>query len=208
MPGNAAQPALGGTGIRAYLVGVADSSMSNSPTRLRGKLLLADPSLRGSIFQRSVILLHEHEPEDGAMGLILNHPTGRVVGDLLKSPEFSALAKLPVHLGGPVDSNQLTFSCFWWSPKLGLRWSVRIQPATAARHMRRPGRIVRAFIGYSGWSSGQLEGELLQSSWFPADPGPALLGQAHDQGLWGELLGGISPFHRLLAATPEDPLLN
>lgn len=192
-----------------YLDAVAnDPSMSNAPTPLRGKLLLADPSLRHSIFHKSVIVINEHSHDQGAMGVILNHPTGRVVGDLLHDPIFKPLRQLAVHNGGPVDQDQLTFSSFWWSPKLGLRWAIRISAEDAAKHTRRPGRIVRAFIGYSGWSAGQLENELQHDSWFPVTPQQGLLGQAHDPTLWTSLLGSISPFHRLLAEAPKDPQLN
>ncbi len=177
------------------------------PGKLRGKLLLADPSLRGSIFDRSVILIHDHD-DSGAMGLILNQPTGKKVGDFLSSAEFEAMKTLPVHVGGPVEGNQLTFCSFWWSQQKGLRWSVRISPEQAAEHARRPGRIVRAFIGYSGWSEGQLEGELEGNSWFTVDPKASLLGLSHEPELWKELLGEISPHHRLMAMAPENFYLN
>lgn len=186
----------------------ADPSKSDLPILLEGKLLLSDPSLRDGIFNKSVILLTNHTADDGAFGLILNHPTGKVVGDFLKDEQFSNLRHLPVHTGGPVSQDQLTFSSFWWSRKLGLRWSIRISADEAAEHAKRPGRIVRAFIGYSGWSAGQLEGELRRQSWFPVQPQADLLGSEHDLALWTELLGRVSPFHRILAVAPENPLLN
>ncbi len=182
--------------------------MSDSPIQLQGKLLLADPSLREGIFNRSVILLAEHKSNEGAFGLILNHPTGKTVGDLLAGEDFALLRQLAVHEGGPVAQDQLTFSSFWWSKKLGLRWKLRISAVDAVSHSKRPGRIVRAFIGYSGWSAGQLENELRRSSWITARPHPDLLGLEHDRRLWSELLREISPLHRILAESPEDPSLN
>lgn len=169
---------------------------------------MADPSLREGTFQRSVILLAEHQPTQGAYGLILNHPTGKTVGDMLTGEEFEPLKYLPVHDGGPVAQDELTFTSFWWSRKLGLRWALRISATDAVNHSRRPGRIVRAFLGYSGWSAGQLEGELRRNSWIPARPESTLLGYQHDQGLWAELLRTISPLHRILAEAPDDPSLN
>ncbi|MDA7865828.1 YqgE/AlgH family protein, partial [Akkermansiaceae bacterium] len=77
---------------------------------LRQKLLLADPSLRDGTFNKSVVLLAEHTPAEGAFGLILNQPSGRTVGDLISDPDFLELWQLPVHLGGPVARDQLTFS--------------------------------------------------------------------------------------------------
>lgn len=186
----------------------ADPSKSDVPIALRGRLLIADPSLRDGTFNHSVILLTAHAPDDGAAGLIINHPTGRLVGDFLQGDDFAALRHLPVHQGGPVMTQQMTFSSFWWSKKLGLRWAIRISAKQAAEQARKPGRVVRAFIGYSGWSPGQLENELKRQSWFPVDPRPDLLGQEHDHGLWAALLRGMSPFHRILAEAPEDPFLN
>ena len=96
----------------------------------------------------------------------------------------------------------------WWSPKRGLHWALRISTRQAAEHAHRPGRIVRAFIGYSGWSAGQLENELRHQSWVPAGPQADLLGHDHDRSLWAVLLRRLSPLHRILAEAPKDPLLN
>lgn len=178
------------------------------PIQLKGQLLIADPSLRDGVFDRSVVLLTDHRHDQGASGLVLNHPIGKVVGDLLSSDEFSSLKHLAVHDGGPVAREQLTFSSFWWSRKTGLRWAIRISADQAAEHARKPGRIVRAFIGYSGWSAGQLENELRRSSWFPTGPSPDLLGHEHDRALWADLLRRLSPYHRILAEAPQDPQLN
>lgn len=185
-----------------------DSLPPDLPIQLQGLLLLADPSLRGSTFHRSVILLAEHGAEQGAFGLILNHPTGKMVGDFLPSEDFAPLRLLPVHHGGPVEPSQLTFSAFWWSKKLGLRWSLRISAEDASAHTKKPGHMVRAFIGHSGWSANQLESELRRNSWIVARPQPDLLGHAHDLRLWSELMRQISPLHRILAEAPDDPSLN
>lgn len=185
-----------------------DPSQSDTPILLKGQLLLADPSLRDGTFDRSVVLLAEHLADEGAFGLILNRPTGRVVGDLLEGERFASLRHLAVHSGGPVSQDQLTFSSFWWSRKLGLRWALRISAEDAVKHAHKPGRIVRAFVGYSGWSAGQLEGELRRNAWITAKPRPNLLGQEHDRSLWAEVLRELSPFHRILAMSPDDPFLN
>jgi putative transcriptional regulator len=186
----------------------SDSSTPKTSPELQGSLLLADPSLRDGTFARSVVLLAEHAPMDGAFGLILNQPTGDSVGDILPDDEFIALRQLAVHDGGPVARDQLTFSALWWSPKNGLRWALRISAAEAAVQAQRPGRIVRAFIGYSGWTPGQLENEIQQNSWIHTPPQPDLFGHIHDQSLWAALLGKISPLHRILAEAPDDPTLN
>lgn len=186
----------------------SDTPQPDFSATLQGSLLIADPSLRDGTFDRSVILLTSHALEDGAAGMILNHPTGKVVGDFLHGEEFVSLRHLAVHEGGPVMRDQMTFFSFWWSSKLGLRWSMRMSAQQAAKHAHKPGRIVRAFIGYSGWSPGQLENELKRQSWFHAQPQSQLLGLAHDKSLWTELLRGMSPLHRIIAESPPDPFLN
>lgn len=185
-----------------------NSSTPDLPTKLQGHLLLADPSLRDGIFNRSVVLLAEHDKAQGAFGLILNHPTGKTVGEFLPANEFTALRQLDVFDGGPVSRDQLLFSSFWWSKKQGLKWAVRISAMEAVEHARRPGRIVRAFVGYSGWTPGQLEGEMKRNSWITAWPQADLLGRNHDKQLWSDLMKRISPLHRILAQAPEDPWLN
>lgn len=203
------QSTVGESGRRHYILSVAaDPSNPDRPIQLQGQLLLADPSLREGTFHRSVILLAEHQAEAGAYGLILNHPTGKTVGDFLTGGEFAPLRQLAVHEGGPVARDQLTFSSFWWSKKQGLRWALRISAEDAVAHARRPGRIVRAFVGHSGWSAGQLENELRRSSWIAARPQPDLLGHEHDASLWFGLMRHLSPLHRILAEAPDDPSLN
>jgi putative transcriptional regulator len=180
----------------------------DSPIRLQGKLLLADPSLRDGVFDRSVILLTEHSADDGAFGLILNQPTSRLVGELLTEEIFAPLRHLPVHEGGPVAREQLTFSAFWWSAGKGLRWAIRISAEEAIKHAHQPGTLVRAFVGYSGWSSGQLENEIRRNAWIITNPNSALLGADHDRTLWASLLREMSPYHRILAESPANPFLN
>ncbi len=181
---------------------------SDAPIQLQGKILLADPSLHDGIFDRSVILLADHSAAEGAFGLILNHPTGHSVGDFLKEEAFDPLKNIAVHLGGPVSREHLTFSAFWWTEDARLKWHVRIPVEQAIRRSRQPGTLVRAFVGYSGWTAGQLEGELRRNTWITARPTADLLGQTHDRDLWAGILRSLSPYHRVLAEAPEDPRAN
>jgi len=174
---------------------------------LKGKLLLADPTLRDGTFNKSVILLAEHSVEDGAFGLVLNQPTGQNVGDLLKDPKFSSLADVAVHFGGPVSREHLTFAALMEKDG-SFDFAVRISAEEAMAHVDRPGTVVRAFIGYSGWSKDQLENELDQESWTVVPPEPSLLGFPHDIFLWKELMVAISPFHRILANAPDEVMAN
>lgn len=164
--------------------------------------------MRDPSFRRSVLLICGHEPDEGASGLILNRPVDKVVGDLLKDEAFEPLKNIAVYEGGPVLRDQLMFCSMWWTPKRGLHWAMRISIEEATEHARRPGRIVRAYLGHAGWSTGQLEGEMKHRAWISAEPSRDFLGAGQDIGLWQSLLGNISPLYRILVDAPEDPYLN
>lgn len=169
---------------------------------------MADPSLRDGIFDRAVVFLADHSATEGAFGLILNRPTGHTVGELLPDLQFDPLRHVAVHFGGPVSREQLTFSAFWWNPGKGFRSAVRISAEDAVKRSKQPGTLVRAFVGYSGWSAGQLETELRRNAWIVTRPPGDVLALDHDKALWSQVLRHLSPFHRILAESPDDPFLN
>ncbi|MFD2256669.1 YqgE/AlgH family protein [Luteolibacter algae] len=184
-----------------------DSSASELPICLRRKLLLATPSLGQGIFERSVILLSEHDPDEGAVGIILNHPTDAKLGDLVSDPALSELQDLPVHRGGPLSTDQLGFTAFSWKKnKMDLKSGITAK--TAVDLLKRGDCVVRATVGYSAWSPGQLESEILAKAWFTSKPTADLISLPHDLSLWKNLLRQISPYHHLLSYSPRNPLLN
>ncbi len=183
------------------------SSPDESPIPLEGRLLLADPSLRDGIFDKSVVLLADHNDSDGAFGLILNHPAGQKVGDLLKDDTFSALSNVQVHIGGPVSRGHMTFAAFWEDGDR-FRYATRISAEQAMDHVHQPGTLVRAFVGYTGWTKDQLEDELDQESWVITGVPKLLLGEAHDRNLWKTILKSLSPYHQILSNAPDNILAN
>jgi len=175
---------------------------------LRGSLLLADPSLRDSNFNRAVLLLTEHRHDQGAHGYILNRPLGQTTGELLSAPEFRPLAGVPVFMGGPVSTEQLTFAAFTWKKSSGtLAWTTHLTREDAEARLAK-GDTVRAFVGYSGWAEGQLENEIKQRSWITCKPAAELLRPDNAATLWSDLLKGMGPWYHLLSNMPDDPGLN
>lgn len=185
-----------------------ESKKSQPPTRIKGRLLLADPSRTDGVFDRAVVLVTHHSTGNGAHGVILNQPTDRSVGELLKSPEFEPLRALNVYCGGPVSPTQLTFAAFSWQPSRGLRHQLSLPLEKAIAMAHKPGTLVRAYTGYTGWAAGQLEAELERNAWVLAKPDADLLGCDHDRHLWSHLMRKISPFHRILAAASTRPWCN
>jgi putative transcriptional regulator len=180
----------------------------DTPIHLEGQLLLADPSLRDDTFIKSVIYLVEHNQDDGAYGLILNHPTDQTVGDLLPSDEFQDLKNIRVYIGGPISQEHLTFASFSTAQNNQFRLSPRISAQDAIKHSQQPGTLVRAFAGHSGWTSGQLENELRHNSWITTQPDSKILASEHEKKLWAKLLRSISPYHQVLAEAPDDIFVN
>lgn len=165
-------------------------------------LLIAEPSLGGGVFDRAVIHVSEYSEEDGAIGYILNKPTDHNVGEILTDAMFEPLKNIPVYFGGPVGTDHLVFSVFWWQ-KGNFHYRSRVSAEDATKIKRRPGSLLIAHVGHSSWYEGQLESELSEEAWISTPVSPTTLNWNATQ-LWGELMKEISPYHRLLARTPKD----
>ncbi len=175
---------------------------------LSGSLLLAHPSLREETFKHTVILIASHDSE-GAMGVVLNRPLAKCLGDLNAEFAMGALAKVPLFAGGPVQPSQVIL-CVWrpHPENDGFQLMFGIDPQRAEELMHEHGVHMRAFLGYAGWTGGQLEEELQRDTWVVSPLVADLLEDAPDEQLWRDLLGQIDDEWKLLANEPEDPSLN
>ena len=175
---------------------------------LAGQLLLAHPSLGDANFRRTVILLSAHDGE-GAMGVVLNRPLDRQLGELNTDFAFGALAGVPVYAGGPVSPEQLIIvSWQWLEAESAFQLHFGIEPDKAAELVGLPGVTLRAFLGYAGWGKGQLENEMKHDTWLATTVVGEILGKSDGVGLWRKILGSIDPELKLLADEPDDPTVN
>ncbi|HEX5144717.1 MAG TPA: YqgE/AlgH family protein [Mycobacterium sp.] len=177
-----------------------------------GTLLLANTDLLEPTFRRSVIYVVEHN-DGGTLGVVLNRPSDTAVYNVL--PQWAKLAAKPktMFIGGPVKRDSAL--C------LGLlRVGVEAQGVPGLRHVS--GRLVmvdldtdpdgiepfvegvRIFAGYSGWTIGQLEGEIERDDWIvlSALPTDVLFEQRVD--LWARILRRQPMPLALLATHPVD----
>src|SRR5215468_5237050 len=99
---------------------------------LAGSLLVAHPNMLDPNFRRAVLFVSEHEPNEGALGVIINRPLDRPVTELVSSAPPAGLADVPVFLGGPVGKNQLMFAAFEWQKGAGLRLNHNVAFAEAS----------------------------------------------------------------------------
>src|SRR5204863_8257871 len=133
---------------------------------LAGSLLIAHPNMLDPNFRRAVLFISVHDPEDGALGVILNRPLDKQVADLVNDEPPAGLANVPVFLGGPVGRNQLMFAAFEWQKGAGLKLNhnVAFHEGNEAQGHKNF-LTVCAFIGYAGWGGGHLESEVMQKAW-------------------------------------------
>lgn len=175
---------------------------------LRGSLLIAAPRLLDPNFRRTVVLIADHG-DDGAMGVILNRPSGMTVSDAAPDLEPLVGPDAPIFAGGPVqpssgvvlaevaEADEPIFDDVVLVPGLGELADV-IDGAGS----------IRVFAGYAGWGPGQLEGELEREDWF-TDPARVADVFAEDpEELWGAVLERKGGQFALLARMPDDPSLN
>jgi len=89
-------------------------------------------------FRRTVLFISAHDPEDGAVGVIINRPLDKNVAELVSETPPENLADVPVFFGGPVGNNQLMLAEFEWHKEEGLKlnqhsldgdkWKVSSEP--------------------------------------------------------------------------------
>jgi putative transcriptional regulator len=171
---------------------------------MAGSLLLAHPGMRDPNFRRTVVLLSAHG-DDGAIGLVLNRPMSKQLGELNAEFAASLLAKVPVYQGGPVQTDQLILAA-WQADPLGdgfkLHFGIDVDKAEALQN--EADVQLRAFLGYSGWTKGELK----QNTWVVTPVNPGLVEREEGPGLWRTILSGLSPEWKLMANEPDDPEMN
>ncbi len=178
-----------------------------------GHLLISEPFLQDENFVRSVILVCENN-EDGAFGLVLNKVSILKLGELIEELE---IFKNDVYVGGPVEQNTLHYiyhgekvldgsielgKDLWW----GGEFKQLVQKLKNAEINLND---IRFFIGYSGWSAGQLSNELDEQTWIICDKlhSESIFNASPDE-LWRIILKNMGGDYQFLANYPIDPRLN
>ena len=186
--------------------------MAETDTFLKGQLLLDSGQLQGSFFQRTVVLICQHDAE-GAFGLVLNRSTGSDAGEMIVADLPDRLKECPLYLGGPVQPSALSFlhtDSFIPDanvlPNLSLGHTldalVEIGDSFSATQK------VKLFAGYAGWSPGQLEDEMKRKAWLTHPASLQLVFDTDPAQLWQTILRQKGWKYKLLAQMPEDLSMN
>jgi putative transcriptional regulator len=197
-----------------------DPGLPGASLELTGRLLVATPELGEGPFERSVVLVLDHD-EGGALGVVINRPTEVDVSEVL--PSWQPLASAPGVLfqGGPValdsalglalvpsgsdDDEELG-----WRRVVGRLGLVDLDtpPEVLAAELTR----LRIFAGYAGWAGGQLEDELAEGAWYvvaaTADGAFADAFTTEPDTLWRSVLRRQGGDLAMVSTYLADPSLN
>lgn len=175
-------------------------------------MLVASPGLADPNFERAVVLVLEHSGE-GALGVVLNRPSGLPVAEILATwADVVAPPSLVFH-GGPVSTDSaLGLVRTSRADVLGIR---RLPHDIGLVDLDTPPELVsdavtsmRVFAGYAGWGAGQLDAEIDEGAWFVVDPLPDDAFTTDPDDLWRRVLRRQPPPLSLVASFPRDPALN
>ena len=175
---------------------------------LKGKLLLDNGKLQGSFFQRTVVLICQHDAE-GAFGLVINRASESNVGETLVANIPASLKELPLYVGGPVQPQALSFlhsDQFLPDanvmPNLSLDHSL--DTLVDLGESMSPTQKLRIFAGYAGWSPGQLDDEIQRDCWMTHAASLSWVFHSDPANLWKAILRKCGGKYRLLSEAPED----
>jgi putative transcriptional regulator len=178
----------------------------------KGKILISEPFLPDTFFNRTIVYLADHTPE-GSVGFILNKKLEIRVSDAIsgfdKCTEF-------LSMGGPVAPDTLHYlhnlgdmipksvwvdeNLFWGGDIDFIRTMIETGNITSSQ--------IRFFLGYSGWSAGQLEKELKENSWVIAKIKTDIVMNNQLDDSWKRVLRSLNNKYRVWADFPESPDMN
>ena len=202
--------------------------MASSWDSLAGNFLVADLDLADPSFHRSVVLLVDHG-HDGAFGLIINRPLGLTAAQIVQDPAQPVAhperrGKVPLYGGGPVE-NQAVFALHsglpapWRSGALReIRPGIFFEPSFPSLQPYVSGvapelppddiPVIRLYLGYAGWSGGQLERELDLGSWQVIEARASLVFQTPPTDIWLRAMEIKGGFWAITAQTGIKPSFN
>lgn len=189
-----------------------DIAKLNEVSAAKGKFLISEPFMDDNFFKRSVVFLCEHN-EDGSFGFVLNNILSVGIGELIDDLQG---CDFEVGFGGPVNSTNLYY-LHTAGDRIDNSFEVINGIYTGGsfeqiKTLINTGLLkedeIRFFLGYSGWSVGQLEDEIKEDAWIVADFNSKEIIKNVDKALWKTLLDQLGGKFKMISNFPEDPSLN
>lgn len=158
-----------------------------------GSILVAKEKLGDPNFAESVVLIVQHDEDEGTLGIVINRPSDVPLSQVF--PHVKHATSDPVYMGGPVgltigqallrlpakadDTTHVSGDVFVTASKKLIEKSVgsRAQPSK-----------FRLFLGYAGWAPGQLEAELRLGAWSVLKGQSKIIFDDDPDSLWDRLI--------------------
>ena len=181
----------------------------------KGSFLIANPVLPDPNFSRTVVLLCNHN-DQGSFGLVINRNSGLKSTDVFAHSELLTQYQADVFIGGPVSPSQVFYLVRSPQPlpemeqvcpgvHMGMNWEAL---ESILPDLGNPNEDLRLYMGYSGWGSGQLDGEMSQRSWLTCDAADRFVFTVSEQHIWPEVVRSLGPKYEYLLQAPVDPRNN
>ncbi|PKA17384.1 YqgE/AlgH family protein [Leptospira haakeii] len=178
-----------------------------------GKVLISNSSIVTDYFNRTVILMVEHD-QSGAFGLVLNKKMDVALSEVIQGIPEGIDGSSPIYSGGPVDPTFV--SILHDNPKLKQPGIEVIPGVFLARSfealvelLEHPDKTkFNVYQGYSGWGAAQLEGEMERKSWVVHDPNAEWIFTEDPEATWQEALKSKGGLYKYFVEHTKDPMLN
>lgn len=181
----------------------------------KGSLLIANPVLPDPNFSRTVILLCNHN-EQGSFGLVINRSAELKAPDLFSSIDILKSYNEKIYIGGPVSQSMVFYLYRSGKDVIGLDkicsgvylGSNLETLESLYLDIENPEENIRFYLGYSGWSGGQLDGEMEQNSWLVQDANEQLVFLDSVNLIWPKAVNSLGEKYQYLTKAPVNPQWN
>ena len=181
----------------------------------KGYFLIANPVLPDPNFSRTVVLLCNHEDE-GSFGLVINRSAPIDSKEVFSEMGMSEFPSGKIYLGGPVSPSQVFYLCHSEEPLpelesicngvyLGMSWELLDNLMTRVEN---PEKNIRFYLGYSGWSAGQLAEEMTRLSWLTSAACGEFVFQDNEDEVWANVVRSLGKDYEYLVQAPVNPQWN
>ncbi len=181
----------------------------------KGYFLIANPVLPDPSFSRTVVLLCNHD-EQGSFGLVINRPAPFGAKEIFKEMGVPTFPSGKIFIGGPVSPSQVFYLCRSKTPLpeldaicdgvyMGMSWelldnlTIRIED---------PKKNIRFYMGYSGWGTSQLAGEMARFSWLTCEAQSKFIFQEDEESIWAYAVKSMGKDYEYLIKAPANPQWN
>ena len=179
-----------------------------------GNILVSVPFASDFYFNRTVILLIDHN-EKGSFGIILNKSLPITLQDIFNNNEKKHEG-ISIFNGGPVEIDSL-FALHTYGNLIKGSSQITDElyfgglPSELLQFIKNDSldeNLIRFYLGYAGWSDGQLESELKNKLWVVGQFQEKLLFHNNDEICWKTAVESLGKKYDSWLNITKEPYLN